>query len=427
MCFPRSCCDSLTPDASLVAGPFSLCMVAWCLNDDPVSCIRVYCITVPCMEGLKDLSSLNWSEREPTTIIDVLIVFACFCAVFSRLTGRSGQARDGKRSRDGNVAPEEIEVLQTAEAASPARTANALAASTSSAKTTSAFAYGCRRPLAASVAAALLIACVLHVRRACISASSAIDRIEARMVADRDVSASRMLEPSVHPVLMPIISMQRSGSTELSRDLAKSVPAGYRLSDLDEIFNPGTPSNREGTAQRSEQLADPVRFLKRRLPANTSGVYKIGTESLPSTQLRAMLREPSACPIVIERGNLSARFCSLVFAKETRDWSGHVATDGVRERPPCTPELVSGGTRQPVLAALGHKAPPRGGVHGDATIVSVAAYGAKQEAWYEGTIAMLRREQVPFLYVTFDALTRHRSHTFATIYRHCGFDSEVSE
>ena len=92
LCWP-SCCDSLTPDASPVAGPFSLCMVAWCLNDDPASCIRVYCITVPCMEGLKDLSSLNWSEREPTTIIDVLIVFACFCALGVRpVTGHRTQS-----------------------------------------------------------------------------------------------------------------------------------------------------------------------------------------------------------------------------------------------------------------------------------------------------------------------------------------------
>ena len=207
--------------------------------------------------------------------------------------------------------------------------------------------------------------------------------------------------------------MMRSGTTELSGELAANVPGGTRLTDLGEIFNPGPERNRPGTASREEQLMDPVGYLWRHLPSNTSAVWKHMNGHLPDAQLLSLLRDPAVCPIVIERNNITAQFCSLIYAGLNNDWGGHVSKTG-RTHPPCEPSTV--GVSRSAIQGLGHNPTAHG---------NFAQFIARHQEWYERITRTLQRERIPYLYITFDELTRRRAYTFANIYQLCGLKGNV--
>ena len=203
-----------------------------------------------------------------------------------------------------------------------------------------------------------------------------------------------LADPRVQPILIPIFTMQRSGSTELLADLALSSPL---------------PLNNAGESFTLLPLqSDPVpHWLRAAVPANSSAVFKVFS-SAPREHIRSLLRERTICPVILERTNVTARFCSLLAAVGTGDWTGHHHHDnsGARRHPPCDPALVASAS----LAAAGGAR-------------SLAAFRQQQASWFEWITLALHHAGIPFLKLTFDTVISDRPRALDAVLRFCGLHS----
>lgn len=114
-------------------------------------------------------------------------------------------------------------------------------------------------------------------------------------------------------------SAMRSGSTEFARDLAREMKLRY----TGEPFNFPLP----GTS-RLYAKTNPNEFL-RTLSSGAGGgvVMKVFPGHIRS-------RLPHHCAVVLERRNVYARWCSLMHARRSGDWTGRVRHNCTAKPPP---------------------------------------------------------------------------------------------
>ena len=105
---------------------------------------------------------------------------------------------------------------------------------------------------------------------------------------------------------------------------------------------------------------------------------------------------------------MTARFCSLLAAVGTGDWTGHHHHDnsGGRKHPPCDPALVASAS----LAAAGGAR-------------SLAAFRQQQASWFEWITLALHHAGIPFLKLTFDTVISDRPRALDAVLRFCGLHS----
>ncbi len=403
--------------------PPTLGAMRWCLNENVGSCLRIYCVTVKCNEAL----------NRPTLFQDVVTIAACFlifttlCLARNSVTLRarwwaggsgddprksaSAQARDDDGNGDGN----DDEDDEPGEGVCDDEEPGAKMIATPLARVESANGMKCATCAIGAVLAVLAVLVVFLLQTVDAYRNAALEVAMMETAREHDGwpgHGLRSFAPPAQAVLIPILGMMRSGTTELSAELSTSAPRNARLIDLGEIFNGGPSYNREGTPHRTRQLKDPVGFLRNELPPNTGAVWKQMNGHLPDAQLLTLLRDPAVCPIVVERNNITAQFCSWVHAGRTGDWTGHLSKTGIRTHIPCDLRL---GEARYGLQGIG-----RGG----SVRSNFAQFIAEHQHWYSWITHTLQAERIPYLYVTFDALTKRRSCTFAAIYNFCGLRTE---
>ena len=149
----------------------------------------------------------------------------------------------------------------------------------------------------------------------------------------------------------------RSGSSELSADLALNSRASHGASAPPRLSNLGEPFN-FGGGVGDPRKRDPIASLSGRIHRENvttpSIVFKLFPAHLGDAALASVLRSAAACVVVLER-NATARACSLEYSRTTADWSGHerrpgrsrggaapaaagaTGGDGARWHPPCAP------------------------------------------------------------------------------------------
>ena len=111
-----------------------------------------------------------------------------------------------------------------------------------------------------------------------------------------------------------ILSLMRSGSSEFTRDLSVT----YNWTDVGEPFN-FHPKNVKSSK------ANPVTFLadvaRQRASHPHPLVFKLFAGHTTRSGLRSLANN-DVCPIVLERTSIASRWCSLLKARQTHDWTG---------------------------------------------------------------------------------------------------------
>jgi hypothetical protein len=119
----------------------------------------------------------------------------------------------------------------------------------------------------------------------------------------------------------------RSGSTEFARDLARSLTSANGSA-----YDAGEPFNYIPVALRHEWTIPmarraPLAFLAALASHRSftgspvrSIVLKLFPHHLYSSGMATL--SPRVCAIVLERSPIDARWCSLVHARRTREWTG---------------------------------------------------------------------------------------------------------
>lgn len=126
-------------------------------------------------------------------------------------------------------------------------------------------------------------------------------------------------------MILLILSMQRSGSTELCQRLCKAQAANICMNELF-TFSKCPKCYR----------ADPLNYILDKTTGNTT--VKLFDFNFPLNHgpLIELLKSPGVCPIILERKKIEDRYCSWKFAHNTGDWGGHLDRDGKRFHPhPC--------------------------------------------------------------------------------------------
>ena len=222
--------------------------------------------------------------------------------------------------------------------------------------------------------------------------------------------------PSPQCPIVVIASTQRSGSTEFESDLAKPMQSIA----LGEWFNPwggrvawpkecNYKSGLRHWPDHAARITDPVQSLLAvreaccRQGVGCSVMLRMFSPAMQgaaknSSILRttsALLADPRACVIVLERTNVTAQFCSLRHAAASGDWTGHAerANNTQRWHPPC--ELTE--KEHPDLRRYEHS----------------------HRSWYELVRRVLAEEAsaTPRLELTFRDITTHRNRSTAAVIR----------
>jgi hypothetical protein len=115
---------------------------------------------------------------------------------------------------------------------------------------------------------------------------------------------------------------------------------------------------------------------------------KIFDNHLSRANVVALVRDPRICPVLLERTNKTAQWCSLQNAHLRHDWF------------------------------LANKTRARACVR-DPAIDGLASYTAAQDRWYAFVLATLRREGIPFLGLTFDLAVQQRTRALQFIRSFC--------
>ena len=185
------------------------------------------------------------------------------------------------------------------------------------------------------------------------------------------------------------------------------------------------------------RVRDPVQHFLRQLPGNNiSAVFKVFS-SAPHDHILELLHHQNVCPgelhccfccpldimlcphmclrawrarncvaggsVVLERPNITARYCSLVAAVKTGDWTGHLSTKHGRTHPPCTQAVVASSS---LASAGGAK--------------DLVAFRRQQFSWFKRITRMLHHEGLPFLMITFPMLVADRTRALDAISSFCG-------
>ena len=156
------------------------------------------------------------------------------------------------------------------------------------------------------------------------------------------------------PTWIPVVSMMRSGSSELCADLALNSNARAPLRYLGEPFNFGGADH----PRKKDPLGELRDRRRRENVTQPSIVFKLFSGHLDGAALAKVLRSAAACVVVLERRNATARACSLAHSLATTDWSGHEHTHG-HEHGAAAPgsaggAAVAGGARwHPPCAPIG--------------------------------------------------------------------------
>ena len=133
-------------------------------------------------------------------------------------------------------------------------------------------------------------------------------------------------------MLIVMLSMQRSGSTETLDDIARRTGC----INLAEPFTfPTRSCIRSGT--RDCYLNNTESYLHELAPHASCAALKLFNINFDRSSLREvralrkLLLSQRVCPIVLERSDILAQYCSLQRAMQTRDWSSHInASTGQR-------------------------------------------------------------------------------------------------
>ena len=135
-------------------------------------------------------------------------------------------------------------------------------------------------------------------------------------------------------MLIIILSMQRSGTSDLCKKLCDLQNTHTEC--LGELF----------TFSRCKSCyhADPYWYAIDKLKlnhtlnrdtnfstiSNTLKIFNINFRDYENNEkLKYFLLQPEICPVILERHDIKSKYCSLLLARKTHDYSGHVK-NGVR-------------------------------------------------------------------------------------------------
>ncbi len=136
-------------------------------------------------------------------------------------------------------------------------------------------------------------------------------------------------------MLIMILSMQRSGTSQLCSSLCNLQ---NQSKCLGEVFTT--------SKCRNCYMADPYlyafdKFSYEKHHVNFSSIsnsLKLFNFNFPNyetdNKLKSFLLHPDVCPVILERHDTKAKFCSLLTATSSKDYSGHVK-NGVHVHPIC--------------------------------------------------------------------------------------------
>lgn len=111
-------------------------------------------------------------------------------------------------------------------------------------------------------------------------------------------------DPRATPVFIMVVAQMRSGSTEFVRDIAQVADIG----NLGEIFNRGWNPPLTGPAiDRIEQY-------------NRTLVFKVFDGHVSKQELTRLTRDVRICPVIVQRLNETARYCSYKNAVKSGEW-----------------------------------------------------------------------------------------------------------
>lgn len=159
----------------------------------------------------------------------------------------------------------------------------------------------------------------------------------------------------------------RSGSTEFAIDLAKRMQFRY----VGEPFNfpPSHISRSFARKHPTQYLADLVKQYK------AAGLVM----KIFAGHIHGRLDQlPPHCAVILERTNIRNRWCSLLRARHSGDWTGHIRYN-------CTAEV-----------------PP-------------TYFTYQHEHWY----SRVRQSLVPHIYITFEDVVHRRNHTLHRVFQFC--------
>ena len=198
---------------------------------------------------------------------------------------------------------------------------------------------------------------------------------------------------------IPIISLMRSGSSELVADLALNSPVAMR--SLGEPFNERRGSTFKGVPGDPSKN-DPLKLLRakatRNMTASRFFVFKVFSGHLALPQLGRLLSTPTVCPVVLERSNATERACSLAYARQTNDWSGHERKGGKGSRwhPTCEKPATASDLRERLAAERA------------------------QQTWFANVRKELQQHRRPHLWLTMEFVAAERRRALDAIYGFCG-------